>query len=388
MHRPLPGEANIKGAKVIRYRIADRERWELHLTLEVAKEHRLFGSDSRRYGSFPGGEKCGDGAVFVNFGWREKDNGRRVAYIRDEDGYEEEILVESEVVSGLRKVDDLVSIRKRTLNEMVGQLWTWRKSQKTPPLWFADRTTHLYEWVSARKFVSLLRAWEKDRWEGDDEGFRVLKEWADGVWREDLPKRSGKMGRMDGSDKHLWQWEDSQRKKSIRRRKHQYRNVAARLARRYAVLVVESWDMGLTKRRKPVGSNEVEIRAAKRALQQTAAGELRECMVQAFWARGGRVVKVDPVRDTQRCNVCGFEEKWDAAPKVEHTCEGCGSTWDQDSNNVRNIEFKFCAMKVSGDATGEGGPKKRDSKWAQRRKKKEEAAQRRKEREQPQPDAE
>lgn len=358
LHRPLPQGACIKWVKAVCEPIGDRRRWELHLSLEVSDDRRVFGKHGKP-------EKRGDGAVFVNFGWREKPEGRRCAYWRDDDGAEGEVLVDPAVIGGLRKVSDLVSIRKQALNDMSARLLEWVSddpSAQSPPEWFAERTATMAQWKGAGKFVGLLEHWDKNRWSGDDVGYAILSDWQLGVFVPEL-------GRRDGGNRHLWQWENDQRETSLRRREDHYRRVAAGLARRYAVLVVEKWDMSETKRRKPPGEDQGEVQAAKRALQETATGELRQCMVQAFVARGGRVVEVDAHLDTQRCaevlddgSVCGCEERWDASPRIMHACEACGRSWDQDANNVRNIERKF--RERSDD--GEEPTTKPQAKWAQR----------------------
>ena len=356
MHRPLPEESTITWAVVTRRRTADRDAYELHLTLALPEgASRTFGARERE-------ERKGDGAVFVNYGWRKKDDGgRRVAYWRDDCGGEGEILMDPAVLSGLRKVEDLQSIRSQHMDAMRTALSEWLKTNKdTLPDWLREETEFLHQWRSPGRFVGLCRKWSVQRFDGDAEGLELLVAWERGVWREEL-------NRMDGGDRHLWQWQEHQRSKSLGRRKDHYRRIAADLARRYAVLVVEKFDLCDTQRHKPVESEEVEIAAARLQQKDAAISELRGCMIQAFTARGGRVVKVESHLDTQRCFECGCEERWDAARTVEHTCTGCDRTWDQDANNVKNIERKFKEFIQRERSDGEGIPAAKTlAKWAKK----------------------
>lgn len=348
LHRPLPEGAVVTWAKVTRERIADRDRWELHLTLTLPGGAQRFGANSRT-------EAKGDGPVFINYGWRAKeDGGRRVAYWRDDCGGEGEILMDPAVLSGLRKVEDLRSIRDRAFNAARDALAAWLPTA-APPQRIREIVLRLPQWHSPARLAALLRVWREHRWTGDEEGFDALDEWERGAWIEELKRR-------DGGDRHLWRWEASQREKSLLRRKDHYRRIAADLARRYAVLVIEDFDLRQTQRRVAPESEDAEIAAARLAQKDAAISELRGCLMQAFIARGGRVEKTDAHLDTQRCALCGCEERWDASVQIDHTCEGCGVTWDQDRNATLNIERRFCE-RSNGDKEA---PAKSLAKWAKR----------------------
>jgi hypothetical protein len=288
-------------------------------------------------------EQCGpDGAVAVNFGWRELfDGGRRVAYWRDEAGNEGEIREDPGVLAGLRKVEDLQAIRASAMNELKAWIGSWLHEQAVPEV-LREEVAHVAQWKKPARFVALCHRWAEMRWEGDEEGFQRLDAWAK-------------------HDRHLWQWQEHQRKKSLRRRQDQYCNEAARLARRYGALVIEDFDMRQTQRHKPP-EGAAEIPAQRLQQKEAAPSELRLALRQAFAGRGGEVVTVGARLNTQRCARCGSEERWDAAPSVEHTCAACGAVWDQDANNTCNILRRFRERPDEVEVDTE----KPLAKWAQR----------------------
>ena len=50
--------------------------------------------------------------------------------------------------------------------------------------------------------------------------------------------------------------------------------------------------------------------------------------------------------NTQRCSFCGTLNNFNAAKELVHTCTECGETWDQDGNNVVNIEKRVASGQV------------------------------------------
>jgi hypothetical protein len=356
-HRPLPTGFKISWAAVLREYVADRVVWTLHLTLEPIEDAV---QDSNR-------KKCGSGAVAVDIGWRKMDNTLRVAYFRDDDVNmtKDELRLDSAVLSELSRVYSLAGTRDDNRNAMQDALYAWVKT-KTLPAWMLKLDVpHIYTWESQARFADLLRTWKNSRWEGDEEGFSILEDWHDGVLRD---------GRRKGGDRHLWQWEEHQRKTALGRRKHQYRNFANKMAERYAVLIIEDFDLRKMQRHKKTKDTTPEIKAQRLQQRHAACSELRLCLVNAFLSRGGHVVKVDPAYTTIPCHVCGFEGKWDAAISVDHTCEGCGATWDQDDNATVNIMQLFKQDKLVS-RVGPDTPKKASAVRGRRKKKVEEPAQ-------------
>lgn len=364
LHRPLPTAAKIRWAQVLRKVIAGKERWSLHLTLEVPDDYFE--------------EKCGHGTVAIDIGWRKKGDDLRVAYWRDDRGEHGEFLIndpkpekpkrkkaqskkrerqELSILQELQKVDDLQSIRDQHLNEMRPILWKWLKEHDTPE-WLDNEAHHLFNWQSQARFARLALKWRDNHWAGDAFGYFIL-EW----WRR--------------CDKHLWTWQENLRDQTQRRRKYRYQQFAVKLSRRYQTLVLEESFLKKTQQRQPLESTKKEVEAVKLQQKRASCYSLRECLIRAFVKRGGDVYEEQPAYTTQICHLCGDSTPWDAAPNIEHTCVGCGTVWDQDNNACANLLTLFderCRTgKNVGGVCGNLSAKlrkKQPSMWAKRKAKK------------------
>ena len=331
MHRPLPKDAVLTWAVITRTLLAGKDRWELHLSLNT--------QDVNEY------DKCGNGVVAVNFGWRAKSDGtRRVAYWKDSDGREGEFFEDARVLGALRKVEDLASIRATSFNELK-KLLKAQLAELSIPEWLREAARYIDLWKGLNRPHKLLEMWKASRWAGDEAVFESLHKWC-------------------AHDRHLYQWETHSRDQALARRKDCYRNIAAALSRRYSTLLVDNFNLKKTQEHKLPEDEEVEIPAARLQQKDAAISEFRMVCKQAFKKRSGEVVVVGARMNTQKCEVCGCKEKWDAAALIEHTCSRCNTTWDQDANNVKNLLHRYDSGERSGG--GEGEPLKKLSKWGRR----------------------
>jgi hypothetical protein len=339
LHRPLPPEAQVTWAKVVKERLGGKSRWTLHLTLRLPDTYRR--------------ERCGSGTVALDVGWRKQGETLRVGYWRDDNGSHGEIKIEEAVLSGLKKVEDLRSIRDKNLDKLRPLFVAWLKEANLPP-WMVDETKFIGRWKSTARFAALALRWRENRWGGDEDGYELLETWR---------KR----------DKHLWLYEVNLRDQVYRRRKDQYRVLAAKFARQYDILVLEAFNKSTVARKKPVEDEKGEAHQPRSQRFKASSSELCECFTAAFIDRGGRVLKENPAFTTQECYVCGSVEPWDAAPTVWHTCEACGASWDQDHNAVLNLLRRFREWRQGAKNTGGARTKEievlrdtKPSKWAKR----------------------
>lgn len=303
LHRLPPPGARIMGARVIRERLEAKDRWSLHLTLRLPDDWRI--------------EDHGHGTVAVDLGWRKRPGGLRVAYLRDDQGEHREVLLGPNVLDGFRQVDGLRSVRDDHLNVLRPWLAQWLREHELPS-WLREATTTLHLWESFDRFAALALRWRGLRWSGDEEGFARLEAWR---------KR----------DKHLWTYEANLRDKVLHRRLDQYRVLGAELARRYDTIVLEEMDLSEMQRHRKPEDKKREIQPARAQQRLASPSELRGCLINAFTARGGRVVEVDPSNTTRACHACGLVEVWDQVASLTHACTGCGEVWDQDDNACRNM---------------------------------------------------
>lgn len=186
----------------------------------------------------------------------------------------------------------------------------------------ATRNWHVALWRSAARFRALAFAWRKDRFAGDEAGYDLIESWR---YR----------------DEHLQRYEAGMLRGALLDRREKYRLVAAELAARYATLVVGSTDLRELQRSPRPEEARTEIAGAKRNQRHAAGSVLRAVLENAFRRRGGKVVVVDDARATSTCHACGSIEEWDRIAQREHTCGGCGATWDQDENHSKNLLARY-----------------------------------------------
>jgi hypothetical protein len=306
-HRGLPPRAAIMWAVVKRERLAGKDRWSLHLSLRLPDEFRR--------------EECGTGAVALDIGWRKRDEagGIRAGVLRDEGGKEREVLLWESDIAHFQKCDDLRAIRDMHFDTMRDGVNAWLriKPRDLSPM-LAEAAQHISAWKSPARLDALVDVWTGNPVPGDEDIYPQLLFWR---------KR----------ERHLWQWESSLRDKVHRRRKEEYRIVAAGLARQYKTLIVEKFDLSVMQRHHAPEAEEGEIKAVRLQQRRVAPSELRECCIQAFAARGGQVVEVRAALTTMACHACGAIEIWDHAAELEHRCSACGAVWDQDANAAENM---------------------------------------------------
>lgn len=316
MHRPLPADGIIKSAWVQVRRIGTRERWELQVAVEAL--------------SLAAPERTGQRVAALNFGWRSRPHGIRVAYLVDSDGRKEEILVPDEIRAKLDHADSIRSIRDREFDAMKAYLRE-SFSELEAPQWLADELRHLAQWRAQARLVRVVQRWGTERFVGDGEIFASLERWR-------------------RQDRHLYQWEASERERALGRRRDLYRTIAARLARAYDEIMVPDTDLRALARRAAPEETDAQHPAARGARHVVAPGELRLAIRQAAAKRGTRVVETPSAWTTMTCSECGCECRWDAAEHIHHTCESCGAAWDQDANAARNMLISRTPGAVSDAA--------------------------------------
>jgi hypothetical protein len=361
LHRPLPEGARIKRVTVHLRRIGPREAWSAQFTVEMPA---------------PKAPRCGIGAVAVNFGWRVVEGGMRVATWRgDGMARAEEVRVADADVARLRRAQELRSVRDVRFDAaragFVALLRRTPDDGADVPAWVRAAGRTAAAWRSADRLARIVLRWARERElrVGHADYLAWTEPGADAWGLRDLA-----LWRYH--DHHLWEWETSQHTKALRARRENYRLFAAGLVRRFGVLVIEDFDMAKTAKRPDVGEEEHGSAEAARSNRQIVSpSELRHCLVSAFVAAGGRVVKVDPDKTTAACHRCGHVEAWDQAAKIMHRCGGCGAVWDQDVNNVENLLQRSCERRDGGENPGpaRGGgnalevPGPRVSRWVKAR---------------------
>lgn len=314
MDRPMPEGSRIKIVTVSCRRDGYRERWTVELTLDMPKPKARTA-----------------GTVGIDIGWRVMGDELRVAYWMGDDGQEGELRLDNTMLSQLTKASSLRAIRDRAMNAMREKLVAGLRDIELPA-WLrqmmvrrgadlpssSQALTYIGQWRSAARFTTLWRKWGEALIDGATilSAYEVLD-----VWHK--------------QDHHLWLWETEQRHQALERRKHLYRNFAAKLATRYALVGLEKFDLRTFATRQPVdGDAENDTACSNRQLAATSI--LRDAVKHAFSSRGGRHVAVPAANTTRRCAKCGAEVLGDAAATVILACAN-GHVEDQDRNAAANI---------------------------------------------------
>lgn len=314
MHRPLPEGAVIKWATVNVRRIGPREQWHCCITAEV--EEKARDTEKPR--------------VAIDIGWRVVDEGLRVATWRSDDGRTGTLVLNNHEARGLAKADELRAIRDRSFNEARDALL--KNLPETRPEWWPN---NIGQWRSQARLAALIRKWKNDRFAGDEVAYEAAEAWR-------------------YHDYHLWQWETSQRAKSINHRRDVYRVFASKLAEKFGSVVLEDFDLRDVARRSEGTENE----HARYMRTVAATSELRLYLKQAF---RGDVEIVPSEYTTKTCAECGSLESWDQAAQLVHTCGACGATWDQDHNATKNL---LAYQQGAGASEKEEAAEPKESKWS------------------------
>jgi hypothetical protein len=289
MHRPLPADSVVKWVGVYRYRSGPYWRWEVQFTLESST-------------FFP--EKRDGQAVAVDFGAKSAKGGRIVAKAVGTDGRVHVLSLPDRVVDAMDHVDSLISIRKREFNSMREMLLDWMAGHDAPG-WLEQECEHMPLWRSQERMARLARTWAHQRFDGDDEPFEALEAWR----RQDL---------------HLWQWETSERDKTLNYRREVYRLWAKKLSREYALLVTEKVNFARIAKKKPEEADTAQA-PRNRTRSHAAPSHARSALRAAF--DGGSII-LSPAGRSQRCPSCGSEHA--VEQDGEMLCYDCGLRADAD----------------------------------------------------------
>jgi hypothetical protein len=194
-------------------------------------------------------------------------------------------------------------------------------------------------WRSPARFAGLARRWHHQPPTDGAEVAALLWEWA-------------------GRDRHLWQYEASEREQLALRRDEAWRLVGAWLAGAAGVVRVDDSDLATLRRRPDVAEDDpalpgVAAARARARAQLSAPGGLRAAVVAAAERRGVPVVRVSAAFLTRTCPACGVvgapDPRYAAAAVVQ--CPSCGVEYDQDRSAV--------GLMLRERSGGEPGKRKR-----------------------------
>lgn len=310
LHRPLPKDSNIKWAWVLRYKVGLRFEYRFQLVIESTE--------------FESPPAFGKGKVALDLGWRagwdeERPAGTiRVAYMGDDAGRFEEVLVPQKVPLEISKVNSLRGIRDRNFDLAKTWFKSWCEGRDVPD-WLRKEVQYLHKWKAPRKLAVVADAWKKQRFEGDEIIVEGLLAWAK-------------------QDRHLLFWEANQRNRTQTHRREEYRKLAKRLATAYEVIVLEKLNHRAFEKEASPENGIPSDGSTQRANKKLASpGELKDCILAAAQKYGARVLFVNPAYTSKECAFCGCRDDWEKPSERVHQCVRCGKSWDRDENACRNL---------------------------------------------------
>jgi hypothetical protein len=373
MHRPLPKDAVIKWAYVVRRRIGPHYEWRFQLTIES----ETFRTPTQAFGE-------GTCAIDLGWRWRFDDEGNPIAlragYLVDEAGREREILVPEALWRGIGKVYDLAKIRSQNLDRALIQLAKWLSDRGgIPEQWrtpeaegrasMGDRLNGHAQWKAPRKLQGLIDQWTERRVPGDADIYHAIKTWA-------------------RQDRHLHSWAEHQRDRLIANRREVWRVTATQIARTYATILIEDGgnkertmrlpEIDGWERPAPEDGNPSDGREQRRTSRLAAPGELRAEIMKAVTKTGAKVEAEKTANSTRECADCGaIQDHVDFRTSLNFVCENaaCASHalqrtpigTDQDANACRNLLHRHGLSSGPAGTTTPGAPSKASTKAPARR---------------------
>jgi chorismate mutase len=312
MHRPIPSDSLIKSVSIIAKKVGNRTKWFLNVTIvangtPMALEHT-------------------GKAIAIDMGWRRKTGGLRVGYWVDSDGNQGEYLLEESFLQTDDRLAKLQQTRDNNFNLAKEKLIQWLSSKAGDngevPEWLLESSKHLAQWRACAKLAALILHWRDNRFDGDGE----IIDWLE-KWRK--------------QDKHLWTWQANLREKMMGRRLDQYRVLACSLVKKYAVIILEDFDLRRVKTKKSPEEGVDADSAIRNASKIASVSILRNEIIRACAEAGKIIEKVDPFNTTLECPFCGGKIENHPRRAITVTCGTCGATYDQDWAGAKNLIKKF-----------------------------------------------
>lgn len=146
LHRPLPADGTIKMASINRRRIARHDYYQLQIVVEAASFAREYSPLSAPMAA-------------INFGWRVRPNGIRVAMLADEFGKTRELILPRGILDRLDHSDSIRSIRDRALEEFRPVLLEAIVNLDERPEWMLEDLATMAQWRSADRFFRFVSRW-------------------------------------------------------------------------------------------------------------------------------------------------------------------------------------------------------------------------------------
>jgi hypothetical protein len=320
LDRPLPPEAEVTGAQIVRTRVGVHWRYRLCITTRLPDPAPAPATLPR---------------IAVDIGWRRMEDGTlRVGYAVAENGWSMDIRCPERTITDIARVEEVRAGRDRDFAAAQDRLATWIEAQPTLPEWFRARTRTLRRWRSPAALRRLCEDWREQPFDGDAEAWGALEQWRE-RYDAEYVHPDGRRGRSDGDLHHLAR-EAHLRDQALAHRNETYRAVATEIARRASCVVIERFDLRAITRR-PAPEQEGASTTFRRAERTAAPGVLRTYIRQACAAHGVPVVEVAAAYTSLEHHRCGLQVEQECAAATMFYCPDCDEWYDRDDNAARNL---------------------------------------------------
>lgn len=311
LHRPIPTRGTIQAARLQRYHVGTKLRYELHLIICTPY------SETARHGEDLPVRR---GTVAIDPGWRHMHDGSlRAGYWVDSEGKHDELSLSPKLRARQERVFRLISIRQKNFDEFLPCLVAWadaREEEETPE-WFRKATATLALWKHPDRLYQLAKRWRWDRFPADATIFPAVAAWCK-------------------QDRHLHDWGESEMDRLLACRNMQYQKWALEFSLKYETVATLNFNLLRVIQKQANGDSREQEASSRRHL--VAPGKFRLTIKNAYEREhdGTEIVLVPPEYTTLTCHKCGNKDDFDAAKTLLHTCSQCNETWDQDFNNCMN----------------------------------------------------
>lgn len=301
MHRKLPLDAHIKWVHIVCRKVATKYVWSVQFV--VSRESEELWAESRVISP--------TGKVGIDVGWRLVDGkSRRVAVAVGDDGKEHQLIFPKEKLDRWAKVDDLRSIRDKEFNSALELLKLWIKEKKeTLPEELQEKFKTVPQWRSPNRLAAAVIFWRGHRFSGDENMFQEMERWRK-------------------QDKHLYEWQENQRKNNLEWRSQYYREWILYLRSQYHEIGIENLNWANLK--KTMEAEQDVQKHSTKGRDIVSIGKLLEIIQET-----GETTKVNARNTSKTCNSC--KKLCSLTGDQFHTCEHCGATWDRETNACQNI---------------------------------------------------
>lgn len=343
-HRPLPADAIIKYAYIDRERVGTKAKWRFRLSI-ITSEHPQDPAPPN------------ENIVAVHLGHRLMDDGMRVVTWLGDDGEHGELVLDRWQLGGFDVKNNLQSARDARYAQIQPMFVGWLKALRSKPQWLIEATDTIGLWKDSKRMSNLIVRWRDNRFAADSKPLtldipeihnwiemrsaqnpdRMSSHWSHIVSRFSHPVDTNTMfGVMEywrRWDKHLHEWQANQTKDAGVHRDQQYRLFTRELRKRYSKVVMGDVNWKKLAEKEEEGEKQVLTPEQRANARIASPGRMTELLVERFCKDA---FFVDAKHITMKCYACGHINDWDHTI-LEHTCDSCVKTWDQDRNAVRNV---------------------------------------------------